>query len=108
MKKRRIDDLRPEYDLTQLKGRVDGLARHRSPRHSLDNGADEEGDAMITLTVDDVRTLARAVGLTIKDDEIGPLTERFNATRAHLASVPDALLADCEPAFVVPMPDGQS
>jgi len=57
----------------------------------------------LTLTVDDVRALARAAGLTIKDDEIGPLTERFNAARAHLASVPDELLAGCEPAFVLPL-----
>lgn len=59
---------------------------------------------MTTLTVEDVRALARAAGLTIEDDEIGPLTERFNATRAQLAGVPDELLADCEPAFVLPLP----
>ena len=59
---------------------------------------------MATLTVEDVRVLAQAAGLTIKDDEIGPLTERFNATRAQLAAVPDELLAGCEPAFVLPLP----
>jgi len=63
---------------------------------------------MTTLTLEDVRALARAAGLTIKDDEIGPLTERFNATRAQLASVPDALLAESEPAFVLPLPGGTS
>jgi hypothetical protein len=57
----------------------------------------------LTLTPDDVRALARAAGLTIKDDELAPLTERFNAARAHLASVPDDLLAPCEPAFVLPL-----
>jgi hypothetical protein len=62
----------------------------------------------LTLTVDDVRTLARAAGLTIKDAEIGPLTERFNAARDHLASVPDELLAACEPAFVLPLPGARS
>lgn len=62
----------------------------------------------LTLTVDDVRALARAAGLIIKDDEIGPLTERFNAARAHLASVPDDLLAACEPAFVRPLPGAVS
>ena len=63
---------------------------------------------MTTLTVDDVRGLARAVGLTIRDDEIGPLTERLNATRAQLAAVPDHLLAASEPAFVLPLPRGTS
>jgi hypothetical protein len=59
---------------------------------------------MATLTVEEVRVLAQAAGLTINDDEIGPLTERFNATRAQLAAVPDELLAGCEPAFVLPLP----
>jgi hypothetical protein len=63
---------------------------------------------MATLTVEEVRVLAQAAGLTIKDDEIGPLTERFNATRAQLAAVPDELLAGCEPAFVVPLPGNTS
>ena len=63
---------------------------------------------MTTLTVENVRVLARAAGLTIKDDEIGPLTERLNATRAQLASVPDELLAGSEPAFVLPLPGGTS
>ena len=63
---------------------------------------------MTTLTVEDVRVLARAAGLTIKDDEIGPLTDRFNATRAQLAAVPDDLLAESEPAFVLPLPGGTS
>ena len=49
----------------------------------------------LTLTPDDVRALARAAGLTIKDDELAPLTERFNAARAHLASVPDDLPTAC-------------
>ena len=61
-----------------------------------------------TLTVDDVRTLARAAGLTIKEDEIGSLTERFNAARAHLASVPDDLIASCEPAFVLALAGARS
>jgi hypothetical protein len=60
------------------------------------------------LSVDDVRMMARAAGLVIRDDEIGPLTERFNATRALLASVPDELLAASEPAFVLPLPGGAS
>jgi hypothetical protein len=62
----------------------------------------------LTLTVDDVRALARAAGITITDGEIGALTERFNAARAHLASVPDELLASCEPAFVLPLPGAPS
>jgi hypothetical protein len=62
----------------------------------------------LTLTADDVRALARAAGLSIKDDEIAPLTERFNAARAHLASVPDELLAACEPAFVLALPGARS
>jgi hypothetical protein len=63
---------------------------------------------MTPLTVEDVRGLARAAGLTIMDDEIGALTERFNATRAQLASVSDELLAETEPAFVLPLPGGTS
>jgi hypothetical protein len=63
---------------------------------------------MTTLTIDDVRALARAAGLTIEGDDIGPLTERFNATRAQLAAVPDALLAGSEPAFVLPLPGATS
>lgn len=59
---------------------------------------------MTTLTIEDVRVLARSAGLTIEDDEIGPLTERLNATRAQLAAVPDDLLAEGEPAFVLPLP----
>ena len=63
---------------------------------------------MASLTVDDVRALARAAGLTIRDDEIGPLTDRFNTTRAQLAAVPDELLAESEPSFVLPLPGGPS
>jgi hypothetical protein len=63
---------------------------------------------MRTLTVDDVRALARAAGLTIDEDQIGALTERFNAARAQLAAVPDELLAGAEPAFVLPLPGGRS
>jgi hypothetical protein len=63
---------------------------------------------MTQLTVDDVRAMARAAGLTIRDDEIGPLADRFNATRAQLAAVPDEWLADSEPAFVLPLPGGAS
>jgi hypothetical protein len=63
---------------------------------------------MTTLTVDDVRAMARAAGLAVRDDEIGPLTDRFNATRAQLASVPDEWLTDSEPAFVLPLPGGSS
>ena len=63
---------------------------------------------MTTLTVDDIRAMARAAGLTIREDEIGPLTDRFNATRAQLAAVPDEWLADSEPAFVLPLPGGAS
>ena len=59
---------------------------------------------MTPLTVDDVRSMARAAGLTIRDDEIGPLTERFNAARSALAAVPDEWLSGCEPAFVLPLP----
>lgn len=63
---------------------------------------------MTTLTVDDVRAMARAAGLTVRDDEIGPLTDRFNATRAQLAAVPDEWLAGSEPAFVLPLPGDAS
>ena len=63
---------------------------------------------MSRLSVDDIRALAGALGLAIRDDEIGPLTERFNAARAHLASIPDALIADCEPAFVLPLPGSRA
>jgi hypothetical protein len=63
---------------------------------------------MTTLTVEDVRALARAAGLTIADDDIDRLTERFNAARAQLASVPAALLAESEPAFVLPLPGAAS
>lgn len=63
---------------------------------------------MTKLTTDEVRALARAVGLTIRDTEIGPLTERFNAARAGLAAAPDELLAAFEPAFVQPLPGGQA
>jgi hypothetical protein len=65
-------------------------------------------NTMTPLTTDQVRALARAAGLTIRDDEIGPLTERLNATRAQLAAVPEALLAGSEPAFVLPLPGGAS
>jgi hypothetical protein len=67
-----------------------------------------KGEAMIPLTVEDVRVLARVAGLTIEEDEIGSLTERFNAARAQLAAVPDELLAASEPAFVLPLPGGTS
>ena len=63
---------------------------------------------MTPLTVDDVRALARAVGITIRDDEIGPLTERFNAARAQLAAVPEELLAGLEPTFVLPLPGARA
>jgi hypothetical protein len=59
---------------------------------------------MTPLTIDDVRALARVAGITIRDDEIGPLTERFNAARAQLAAVSDELLAGLEPTFVLPLP----
>ena len=63
---------------------------------------------MTPLTIDDVRALARAAGITIRDDEIGPLTDRFNAARAQLASVPDHLLSGLEPSFVLPLPGAAS
>jgi hypothetical protein len=56
------------------------------------------------LVADDVRTLARLVGLTVRDEDAGPIAERLTATLAMLAAVPDDLLADAEPAFVLPMP----
>ena len=61
---------------------------------------------MTSFTVDEVRALARAQGITIRDDEIGPLTERFNAARAGLAAASDELLAAYEPAFVLPLTGG--
>ena len=63
---------------------------------------------MTKLTIDEVRALARAQGITIRDDELGPLTDRFNAARAGLATASDELLAGYEPAFVRPLPGGAS
>ena len=63
---------------------------------------------MTALTIDEVRALARAAGITIRDDDIGPLTERFHAARAQLSAVPDELLSDLDPAFVLPLPGATS
>lgn len=58
---------------------------------------------MSALVADDVRTLARLAGLTVRDEDAGAIAERLTATLAMLAAVPDELLADVEPAFVLPM-----
>ncbi len=58
---------------------------------------------MSALVADDVRALARLAGLEVRDDDAGPIAERLSATLALLAAVPDELLADVEPAFVLPM-----
>jgi hypothetical protein len=55
------------------------------------------------LVADDVRALARLAGLEIRDEDAGPIAERLTATLALLAAVPDEILADVEPAFVLPM-----
>ena len=58
---------------------------------------------MSALVADDVRALARLAGLTLRDDDAAAIAERLTATLALLAAVPDELLADVEPAFVLPM-----
>jgi hypothetical protein len=58
---------------------------------------------MSALVADDVRALAHLAGLQVRDDDLGPIAERLNAALALLAAVPDELLADVEPAFVLPM-----
>ena len=58
---------------------------------------------MSALVADDVRALARLAGLTLRDEDAGPIAQRLNATLALLAAVPDELLARVEPAFVLPM-----
>ena len=58
---------------------------------------------MIALVADDVRALARLAGLEIRDEDARPIAERLTTTLALLAAVPDELLADVEPAFVLPM-----
>ena len=58
---------------------------------------------MSALGADDVRALARLAGLQVRDEDAGAIAERLTATLALLAAVPDDLLADVEPAFVLPM-----
>lgn len=58
---------------------------------------------MSALVADDVRALARLAGFEVRDDDAGPIAERLTAALALLAAVPDELLADVEPAFVLPM-----
>lgn len=58
---------------------------------------------MTALVADDVRALARLAGLQVRDEDAGAIAERLTATLALLAAVPDELLADVEPAFVLPM-----
>jgi hypothetical protein len=55
------------------------------------------------LVADDVRALARLAGLQVRDEDAGAIAERLTATLTLLAAVPDELLADVEPAFVLPM-----
>lgn len=61
------------------------------------------GSGVSALVADDVRALARLAGLEVRDGDAGPIAERLTATLALLAAVPDELLADVEPAFVLPM-----
>jgi hypothetical protein len=55
------------------------------------------------LVADDVAALARLAGLKIRDDDLATIAERLTTTLEMLAAVPDELLADVEPAFVLPM-----
>jgi hypothetical protein len=55
------------------------------------------------LGADDVRALARLAGLQVRDEDAAAIAERLTATLVLLAAVPDELLADVEPAFVLPM-----
>ena len=55
--------------------------------------------AEVRLSVEDIRTMARVAGLTVRDDEVAAIAERLSATLTVLAAVPDAVLCDLEPAF---------
>lgn len=57
----------------------------------------------ITLSADDVRPLARLAGLAVPEETLAVIAERLAATLTQLAAVPDADLADVEPAFVLPL-----
>jgi hypothetical protein len=55
------------------------------------------------LVADDVAALARLAGMPMRDDDAAAIAERLTATLALLAAVPDDVLADVEPAFVLPI-----
>lgn len=57
----------------------------------------------VTVTVDDVRTLAKLAGLDLAAEALPPLAERLAAVRGQLAAIPDDALAGIEPAFVLPL-----
>jgi hypothetical protein len=67
-----------------------------SPSHA-------EDPEVTVLVADDVRALARLAGLQVRDEDAQAIAERLTATLALLAAVPDELLDDAEPAFVLPM-----
>ena len=57
----------------------------------------------ITLSPADVRGLSRLAGLELPDEVLATIAERLATTLTQLAAVPDADLADVEPAFVLPL-----
>jgi hypothetical protein len=54
----------------------------------------------VTLSVDNVRMLARVAGMNLRDEDVAPIAQRLNAILLELAAVSDAVLAGVEPEFL--------
>ena len=57
----------------------------------------------VTLNADSIRMLADLAGMILCDDDLPAMSQRLSAILAELGAVPDAILADLEPAVVRPL-----
>ena len=62
----------------------------------------QKEEAMVLSDENQVRELARLVGITIAEEELAEVTNRFNSLMGELARLSELDLADIQPVSVFP------